>query len=573
MPVFNLVDDPWLHGEPAVATDGHSAGLDGHEYGLREMLLESHRFTGLTVEIATMLPALLRQVVLPVVVDALGQPKSTADWLDRFRRGAFSPAECQRLSSYLEEWRERFELFDPVAPFGQAGGLRTAKGDTKGAALIVATAATGNNVPLFSSRTEGDTLALTPAEAARWLLHTQCWDTAAIKTGAVGDSQAKLGKTTGNPTGPLGHLGVVVPLGRTMYETICLNIPVNPDGRADAGMPHWRRQPQGPTWTIRGADGVLDLWTWQSRRIRLFPEDTPDGPRVTRVIVAAGDRLRELPDTEPHTAWTLPATGKAKPGAAPVLLRPRRHQPGRATWRGLDALLAVRRHEAPATTHKDGFATSVLLDQLRGVLDHLPPDYPLQIDLTGVFYGNQSAVVDDIFHDATPLPLQALPQDSLIRATILMATEQAEQLARAVNTLSADLRRAAGAEPIPWDKGQRPGELVLHRLDPLVRRMLTGLRDAGDDEDLIQRGCLAWEQLAWRHTRQIADRVITTAVPSAFTGRTVEQNGREVVFRLGSAAANFRRRMREILWHAAAAHSAGPTVDSVTASTEDSVYV
>ncbi|MGA4543359.1 type I-E CRISPR-associated protein Cse1/CasA [Uniformispora flossi] len=572
MPVFNLVDDPWLHGESAVPSSTVAAGLDGRGYSLRELLLASHRLAGVTVEIPTMFPALLRQVVLPVVVDALGHPKTTADWLGRFRQGEFTPAERERLDSYLDEWRARFDLFDPIAPFGQAGGLHTAKGETKGAALLVATAATGNNVPLFSSRTEGDTFALTPGEAARWLLHTQCWDTAGIKTGAVHDSQAKSGKTTGNPTGPLGQLGVVVPMGRTLYETVWLNIPIRPDGRADRDVPHWRRAPQGAEWKVRSADGVLDLWTWQSRRIRLFPEDTTEGIRVTRVIVAAGDRLRELPEGEPHTAWTLPATGRANAASAPMARRPRRHQPGKATWRGLDALLAARRPEAPATAHKDGFATSLLVAQMRSVLSSLPPDYPLRIDLTGVFYGNQSAVVDDIFHDATPLPLQALSPDSSTRAAILDAVEKAEQLARAVNILSADLRRAAGSEPIPWDRGQRPGELVLHGLDPLMRRMLTGLRAVDEDEALIQRGCLAWEQLAWRCTWQIADRVISTALPSAFGGRTVQQNGRDVAFHLGSAVTDFRRRMREILHRAAEARAAAQASNPVPASTEESVH-
>jgi CRISPR system Cascade subunit CasA len=579
MPTFDLVDDPWL---PANAATLPARGVDDipqtgssvAEYGLRALLLDADRFTGLSVEIPTMLPALLRQTLLPIVVDALGQPKTPSQWLDHFRRGAFSDGEREQLSVYLDDCRGRFDLFDSAAPFAQVGGLHTAKGETKGSALLVATAATGNNVPLFASRTEGDTLALTPAEAARWLLHTHCWDTAAIKTGAVGDSQAKSGKTMGNPTGPLGQLGVVLPVGRTLYETLWLNIPVRADGRAKNDLPPWRRQPQGPEWEIRSAVGVVDLWTWQSRRIRLFPEDTADGVRVTRVIVAAGDRLRETSEDEPHTAWSLPAAGKVRPGAPEVPRRAKRHQPGKAPWRGLDALLAVEREEPGATAKKDGFATSILLNQLRGVLGRLAADYPLQMDLTGVFYGTQSAVVDDVFHDTIPLPLLSLPHDSPIRATVLEVADQAEQLARAVNNLSADLRRAAGAEPIPWDKGQRPGELVLHRLDPLVRRMLAGLRAAGDDDELVERGCLAWEQVAWRHTKHVADHVLATAAPSTFAGRIVEQNGKEITFRLGTAVTNFRRRVREILGRAAEARAAAAAAaDSVSASTEDAVHV
>ncbi|UGQ10908.1 type I-E CRISPR-associated protein Cse1/CasA [Yinghuangia sp. ASG 101] len=558
MPSFNLVDEPWLRADsyspPEAGSEGQTSVQGRPERSLRELLLDAHRFVGISVETPTMVPAVLRQVLLPVVVDALGRPKDAADWRRRFRQGQFGSEEQDRLNAYLDEHRHRFDLFDPAVPFGQVADLHTAKGETKGAALLVATAATGNNVPLFACRSEGDTLALTPAEASRWLVHAQCWDTAAIKTGVVGDPKAKAGKTTGNPTGPLGQLGVVVPMGRTLYETLLLNIPLRA-GNTPGDKPQWRRDAHGPGWDQRRAAGLLDLWTWQSRRIRLFPEETADGVRVTRVLIAAGDRLSEVPECEPHTTWTLPAAGKSKGGAAPVLRRARRHQPGKAAWRGLEALLAIDLASFDPTSKKDGFATTLLLDQLRGFLD-LPHDYPLQLDLTGIAYGNQSAVVDDIIHDAIPLPLLALPADSEVHATLLAVADQAEQLARAVNNLSADLRRAAGAEPIPWDQGHRPGELVLHALDPVVRRLLVGVRDAGDDEDLLERGCLAWEQLAWRKTRQVAEHVIRTAAPSTFAGRKVQQGGKELTYRLGTAETNFRRRLREILPRAAGARTA-----------------
>jgi len=115
--------------------------------------------------------------------------------------------------AYLDRHAERFDLFHPDFPFAQVAGLHTVKDETKPVSLLLPAVATGNNVPLFSARTEADPPALTPAEAARALLAAQCWDTAAIKSGAAGDPQVKYGKTTGNPTGPLGQLGVVVPWG------------------------------------------------------------------------------------------------------------------------------------------------------------------------------------------------------------------------------------------------------------------------------------------------------------------------------------------------------------------------
>ncbi|WP_231976998.1 type I-E CRISPR-associated protein Cse1/CasA [Streptomyces sp. 2323.1] len=560
-----MLDDAWLSARASnsVAGEGHRGLGAFEEVGVRRLLLEAEQFQDIAVELSTQKPAIYRQLLLPIVVDALGRPRDAAEWVAMFKAGAFSPEQCAKLNAYLDGHRHLFDLFGEDAPFAQVAGLRTARHETKGSALLVATAATGNNVPLFSSRSEGDSLELTPAQAARWLLHTHCWDTAAIKTGAVGDPRVKAGKTTGNPVGPLGQLGVVMPKGRTVYETLLLNIPFGQPLLSD-DLPQWRRrEPDGrveetlscatPAWQARASRGLLDVWTWQSRRIRLVPEETPNGVRVTQVVVAAGDRLDSTPDHEPHTAWIVDSattrgkkSGKAK-AVSPV--RPRRHQLGRAAWRGLNALLAVDRagEQIDATDVRAGFHTSVLLSRVSAVRERLPQEYPLQVELTGIAYGTQSSIVEDVFFDEIPLPLTALNPDGIVCGSLLEALGQAESLAGAVNNLSADLRRAAGTEPIPWDKGQRPGDTLLHALDPLVRRLLAGLRTVGEDFEQSERGLTAWEQKAGRETWKVAEQVLSTAAPGLFSGRTVTKDGKERVYQLSRAERHFLDRMDEIL--------------------------
>ncbi|MER5981521.1 type I-E CRISPR-associated protein Cse1/CasA [Streptomyces sp. NPDC001787] len=553
---FSLTDDPWLLLPSA-------AGGPAQERSVRTALLEAHEFGDLVAELPTQRPAVFRQVLLPVILDALGRPADEREWMSWFSTGQWSREQRLKLEAYLDAHRGMFDLFDPAHPFGQVAGLCTAKGDTKNAGLIVATAATGNNVPLFASRTEGDAFSLTPAQAAHWLLHTQCWDTAAIKTGAVGDPKAKAGKTTGNPTGPLGQMGVTLLVGTTLFETLLLNLPAGaPPTSID--LPQWkRREPADPRsaatpqWQVRVPEGLLDLWTWQSRRIRLFPEATDEGLRVTRVLVAAGDRMPHTPETEPHTMWRVEPTGGRKPGGSKGVTtlprRPLRLQPGKAAWRGLDALLAPERQSRDAGEKTSGFATSKLLDQAGGLVPELGKAYPLRVELSGVAYGNQSAVIDDVMFDALPLPLAALEVDSDVRSALIEVAEQAEQLATTVNQLSADLRRALGTEPIPWDKGQRPGELVLHALDPLVRRLLAGMRGV-DDLERIEAGQLAWEELAWRRSWEIADRLLQAVPVGAFVGRSIPQGeGKpERTYRVPLAEASFLKRRAEILHRAAA---------------------
>ncbi|MGK5530151.1 type I-E CRISPR-associated protein Cse1/CasA [Streptomyces sp. URMC 129] len=535
------------------------------DLGLRDALFSAHRLSGFVVEVPTQVPALLRQVLLPVVIDALGSPAGQAEWGERFRRGEFSGEERKRLGDYLDEYRRRFDLFDAGTPFAQSPRLQQSNKETKGAALLVPTMATGNNVPLFSSRTEGDVLELTPAEAARWLLHAQCWDTAAIKSGADGDPAVRNNKTTGNPTGPLGQLGVVVPLGRTLYETLLLNIPIAAS-QMSLGTPRWQREPDGPGWEARAAEGLLDLWTWQARRVRLIPEDTPRGVRVTRVVLCAGDRLSDIPEYEPHTAWRFVPDRKSGTGTG---WRPARHQPGKAVWRGLEALLALEGRFAPS----DGkFESSTLLRQLAGLenRDVVPDDYPLRLATYGLAYGNQSAVIEDLIHDTIPLPVASLAADSEVYGLLLEVTDQAEQVAIAVNRLSDTVRRAAGLDPIPWDKGHRPGERLLHVLDPYVRRFLAGVQRAGGDEELIERGQLAWEQTAMTRAHQAADAVLLAAPPQAFAGREVElpgARGRKTLLSLGTAEDGFRRRLRAVLPRAADA--ANPRLATRTGGEED----
>ncbi|MER5621599.1 type I-E CRISPR-associated protein Cse1/CasA [Streptosporangium sp. NPDC002544] len=532
MSVYDLIDSPWLLMRPR-------GDKSPKETSLREALLCAHEFDSLVVDISTQTPALMRQVLLPIVLDALGRPRDRAEWARRFGAGRFTEEEQGKLATYLDEHRSRFDLFDEKAPFAQVAGLHTAKNETKGSALLVATAASGNNVPLFATRTDGDPLALSPAQAARWLLHTHCWDTAAIKSGAADDPQVKAGKTVGNPTGPLGALGVVLPIGRNLHETLLLNIPIGAQSAADR--PQWRREPAGPAWEARAATGLLDLWTWQSRRIRLLPEETADGTRVSRVILCAGDRLQDLPEWEPHTAWTFQKAPKNPTG---TVRRSRRHVPGKAAWRGLEALLTSERENGDGA-----FETSVLLGQLaalqaEGRLDY---DYPLRVETIGIAYGTQSAVVEDVLFDSIPLPVAALRAEEDTYIALLDVAKQAEDLAKAVNNLSADLRRAAGADPIPWDRGQRPGEFVLHALDPLVRRFLAGVRATAGDPDKLEQGRRAWEKIARDRTWDVAEKVLDAATHSEFVGRAVEKNGREFTYRLATAEQSFRRQINTAL--------------------------
>jgi CRISPR system Cascade subunit CasA len=541
----DLVHDALLN---AVVRDGAQQPV-----GMLGALLESHTIRRLELPVHTMLPVVLRQLLLPVMIDALGAPRTRQEWGERFHRGHFSQDEQDRLAHYLgPRYGDRFRLFDAERPFAQVAGLESLNGETKTAAQLVPSVASGNNVPLFSALSEADELLLSPGDAALWLLHAHCWDTASIKTGAVGDPQATKGKTTGNPTGPLGQLGVVVPTGETLYETLLLNTPIRPDGLEPGDRPQWAwderpaglgcTSPAGAAWSERSATGLLDLLTFQARRIRLITCETEQGPRVHRAIVSAGDRLAQTPEIEPHTAWQH----TAKPKKGQPHRRPRRHLPGRAAWQGLGTLLAMT-----LPVQSDGPYTSLLLRQVgdlqgAGVLSG---QYRLGVETSGLEYGTQSAVVENAIGDDLPLPVKALlAQDEWLREALLECVGQADQVARALDGLNNDLRRAAGGDPLPRDKGSRPSAQFLHSLDATMRRLLAGLRTVDeDDEELLERAQLAWEQSVQIAADREAGLLLAAAPPRAVVGRTVKNGDKEFVYRSGKAIGVFRTRLAETL--------------------------
>ncbi|MFC9734356.1 type I-E CRISPR-associated protein Cse1/CasA [Streptomyces roseolus] len=517
-------------------------GADGpREVPLREALLGSHTFTELVPDMPTMLPVLLRQVLVPVVLDALGNVDDEL-WAELMDAGEFTAEQKQAISRYLDERLPRFGALDVDVPFGQVAGLEHPGGKVHPVSVLMPHVATGNNTPLWDARLASDPVPLPLGAAVRWMLHAQCWDTAAIKTAAVGDPQAKMGKTTGNRTGPLGRLGVVTLLGTTLFETIVLNMPQGV--RTDGDRPQWDRPAMKPSWELRTPTGPLDLLTWQGRRVRLVP-DEPDADGVVRVrwvVLSAGDRIDGPQPEDPHTCWTI-RQDKNKGS----IRYPRRHLPGLMGWQGLDSLLAIERNTA-------GYETSGLLVQTATatLTGDLRPDYPLRVATCGMVYGTQDAIVSDILTDEVSLPVAALRVDHAVRGSVVQVCEQARALARTVDHLAANLTRAVGGEPPARGKGQQPGTRLLHVLDPLVRRFLTGCqRNPADDE--LDQAHKAFEILAERATLAVAEDLLHRLPGTAFTGRTItkKEQGKTVThtYQQASAERFFHSTVRKTLSH------------------------
>src|SRR3972149_9879954 len=103
---FNLIDEKWI---PARFLDGTR-----DELGARETLLRSREIAAIE-DGSPLVVAALHRFLLAVLYRALEGPTDIDQAKSLFRDGL--PGE--KITAYLEKWRDRFWLFEERYPFGQ----------------------------------------------------------------------------------------------------------------------------------------------------------------------------------------------------------------------------------------------------------------------------------------------------------------------------------------------------------------------------------------------------------------------------------------------------------------------
>ncbi|MCP3017154.1 type I-E CRISPR-associated protein Cse1/CasA [Nocardiopsis dassonvillei] len=531
---FDLTSRPWI---PVQRLDGEEVELS--LTGVFEQAPDIRRLVG---DVPTQDFALLR-LLLAVLHDAIDGPREIEDWEELWRGGI--PAD--RVRDYLREHRERFDLLHPETPFFQVADLRTGKGEYSSPDPIVADVP--NNARFFTMRAHGaERLAF--AEAARWLLHAHAYDTSGIKSGAVGDPRLKGGKVYPQGVGWSGNLGGVYVEGDDLQRTLLLNlIAFDTDGlRADSDRdaPAWRRA-QVTAQPLKGAEaetrphGLRDLYTWQSRRVRLHH----DGEGVHGVLLAYGDPLtpRNKHDREPMTAWRRSPAQEKKLRESTVYL-PRDHDPARAAWRGLGALVTGRVRGAEQRQEAAKVVRPRVLDWIslltfEGIL---PKDFLVRARLVGAVYGTQQSVVDELVDDAVAMPVVLFhDRDSALTQTAIDAVNDAEEAVTVLGDLATALADAAGAD------GEGPRATARDRgfaeLDEPFRKWLRGLDTT--EPPLEQRR--EWQVEAHRIVSRLGDELMDTAGEAAWTGRVVATKKGAVWLTASRADLRFRSALRRAL--------------------------
>ncbi|MEU3620448.1 type I-E CRISPR-associated protein Cse1/CasA [Streptomyces sp. NPDC006872] len=525
---FDLTNQPWI---VVLRRDGSMA-----ELSLREVFAQSDEVRRLVGDLPTQEFALLR-LLLALAHDALEGPGDVEAWAD-----LWSDSQCfSPVTAYLDAHHERFDLLHPATPFFQTAGLRTAKDEVFSLNRIVADVPNGE--PFFTARMPTvDRLSF--AEAARWVVHAHAYDTSGIKSGMVGDERVKGGKVYPRGTGWAGGLGGVFVEGDSLRETLLLNLVAADTDALDFtadDLPAWRREPSPPGGTERTPTGVRDLYTWQSRRLRLHH----DADGVTGVVLGYGDPLtaRNMHRREPMTAWRR-SPAQEKKLRQPLIYLPRDHDPARAAWRGVASLVSDRSETAQGAEAAPYLRPGILEWVARLVTEgELPRDFLIRARVIGAKYGTQQSVIDEVVDDRLVMPVVLLHrQDRTCARQAIGAAENADQAVRALGDLATDLARAAGSEGEQRRSAAR--ELGFTALENPYRTWLADLADAG--EAFEQRRL--WQREVHGLVSRLGDRLIQDAGDAAWQGRTVSAaKGGTQWLNAGLADRWFRSRLTKAL--------------------------
>ncbi len=529
---FSLVDEAWI---PVL-----DAGGQRRTVSLLGLFEQAGDLRMIACELPTQTFAILR-LALAILHRASDGPAGEAAWQALWRDRKLPTVD---IVDYLGAFRERFDLLHPKHPFYQVADLRAAKENTYGLERIIADVPSG--MPFLTTRAGPGMDSITPAEAARWLVHCQAYDPSGIKTGAVGDPRVKGGR--GYPIGvaTLGALGGVYLEGATLLETLLLNlVPVAPGWQVvdDRDLPVWEREPQTATEeadATRGPFGLLSLYTWQSRRIRLFG----GAGVITGAMISNGDRLdwqdRHL--LEPMSVWGRSGPREREQKRTPIYL-PRPHDHSRALWRGLQTLLPSP--PPPGAEPPQRLSPMVVQWLARmTVTGVVRPDFQAQPHAVSVTYGTQQSVIDEVFSDALTMNVLLLAEDSALRAAAVDAAGDSEAAVVVLRRLADNLARAAGSRDTDSGEADRAAERAYARLDRAFRDWLARL---GPESDPVAERAY-WQKLVRRAISRLGRELVEAAGPTAWVGRTgTDRHGRELHFSSFQAEAWFRTGLAKAL--------------------------
>ena len=541
-PGFNLCNEPWI---PVLYVSGQT-----QEVSLKQLFDESNSIRKIhsgdaTTDVAILgvAVAIFFRAVLENTEEYGELYREPKKWIQNISSGGSE--QLYFVQDYLKKYQDRFNLFDAERPFMQVADLHTSKGEVKPVSRLVL----DSESEYFSMRAEQALTSLSYAEAARYLVTVQAYDYSGIKSGAVGDPRVKGGRGYPIGVGWYGTTGKIIIHGENLIETLlyCIDYEQLLNVEKVKGKSHRIALQDKPVWerelpdtaaprAYKGGDptkykdepapaaGMCEILTWQSRRVRLFPENG----RVTGVLVSNGDKwLDRNTYTDPLTAYRF---SKNQSTQTHYVWMPQTHSAERTLWRGADALLTRL-----SSQEKQNKPATVIRQISSG--KYFSPDTKTKIQLVGMVYGTQSSIVEETIDESVTLELGILTeQGAEISAMVRDNIQLTMDAAIALGQYTGNLLRAAGKE---YEFRPSVTESILHRMEDEFRSWLADLSVSDD----VSAQAAKWQSKVRRILEGEADQLAVSAGPKAAIGTIYD----EQLYNTAKARRQFGGRLYKLL--------------------------
>ena len=362
---FNLLDEPWI--SVIVDEKGHNKLVS-----ITDVFNHASEYKALAGDMKTQDFALLR-ILLAVLhtvfsrYDIQGNSREfdsgeddeyyfNKETMNIWREVWNSKKFPDAVFKYLEQWHDRFYLFDDKYPFLQVlkqdidskklGGKSPSEISGKNINRLISES--NNKIAVFSPKDNVDNnkSSLTEAQLARWIITLQSYVGLADKT-MFGTEKYKASK------GWLFDLGGIYIEGENLFETLMLNCVL-------VGEMQSPEKKQKPCWEYSGAeniensfyetfiDNISQLYTRWSRAIYINPDISIENP-ISVSIVKLPDINHKDAFIEPMTVWQYNKERENKDKYTP-----RKHKVEESMWRSFGLLTLQESDDGILKNHKPG---------------------------------------------------------------------------------------------------------------------------------------------------------------------------------------------------------------------------
>lgn len=532
MSYYNLLDEPWI---PVIDKNNSTTNVS-----IINLLKNAHSYRAIsgsnffeTFCITRLILAIMYRAWADELID-------TGFWGEKWENP--DSLYDDDMQEYLSTVHNRFYLADETYPFYQMINIDTKGKDPKSVNEL----SYDTEILLFNSAPKKKVLS--PDQAARLLLTYQGLDVAGIKTGFDNDKRNSKGKVYGANIGWIGWLGAILLQGKNIHETLLLNFCERNDDdedivEQDIAPWEWKTQAEFTSRpdakdTATPARGIVDLLTWQSRRVQLVWNDGV----VTGMFATSGDYIAHAGQfgIETMTAWrhSKPQSKKFK---QPTYM-PLKIENAKPAWRFMGSVLP--NNEVAIVDGNEEFKPSATVKWVETLMGEevIERNEPITFTMGSVEYGSQNAVVENNSTTSFTVLSEIFMSDESL-AISRKASTCAQKAGQALSRYARNMELAAGNRI--FENNEQTNEHVQNFYSQISQLFLpwAATLTENEDNDLLGKWYSDVFNIANIHAEQIQSKY---SIPQLWRGTTYTSGSTTKVMTESVAWRIFRHDLRNI---------------------------